>query len=121
MISGESYKDLNDKINANLAKMYHAHSFMPDDRCRFTGCTEVRSPADQGTEADWLDEIFSKYSVHRIGAHSDDWGGDSDKPCFCDLRAAIQSKVDRLVLEGQIRTLKGLPEWGEYNGSYRQE
>ncbi len=24
--------------------------------------------------------------THRIGSHSDDWGGDSDLPCDCDTR-----------------------------------
>lgn len=26
----------------------------------------------------------SGYFEHRVGSHSDDWGGDSDLPCYCN-------------------------------------
>jgi len=29
-------------------------------------------------------EKCSGYFEHRIGSHSDDWGGESDNPCFCN-------------------------------------
>lgn len=40
-----------------------------------------------------IDSIFKNYKTHRIGSHSDDWGGDSDRPCFCDLKQALEEYI----------------------------
>lgn len=40
-----------------------------------------------------LDELegeLKDYKPHRIGMHSDDWGGSSDNPCLCELASTIQ-------------------------------
>lgn len=37
-----------------------------------------------------LDKLLGTYHTHRIGSHSDDWGDESDNPCFCDLKAKLQ-------------------------------
>ena len=39
---------------------------------------------------DELEGELKDYKPHRIGMHSDDWGGSSDNPCFCELTSTIQ-------------------------------
>lgn len=56
-------------------------------------------------------QIFSRvasYKPHRIGSHSDDWGGDSDKPCDCDkptnaTPTTPSSNTEELDLNGVFR------------------
>lgn len=40
-------------------------------------------------------EKIKDYKPHRVGMHSDDWGGDSDKPCYCDLHQAIANELSK--------------------------
>jgi hypothetical protein len=38
-----------------------------------------------GKAMGWATEKeLKEYRSHRVGAHSDDWGGESDAPCYCD-------------------------------------
>jgi len=37
--------------------------------------------------------------THRIGSHSDDWGGDSDLPCDCDTRQNPTPDIDKQIDE----------------------
>ena len=39
-----------------------------------------------------LIEKLKNYKPHRIGIHSDDWGGSSDEPCYCEITSLLKNK-----------------------------
>lgn len=41
--------------------------------------------------------LRSRESNHRVGAHSDDYGGDSDYPCYCEANDLAAQQVLDLV------------------------
>lgn len=46
---------------------------------------------------------------HRIGSHSDDWGGDSDKRCDCQdtpnpTPTTLREVIDKLLTIGEVYT-----------------
>jgi len=41
-----------------------------------------------------------KKHTHRVGSHSDDWGGESDKICFCEIEKYIEQKITLAKAEG---------------------
>lgn len=45
-----------------------------------------------------LREILER-THHRVGSHSDDWGGDSDKPCYCEAEKAILALFESYASE----------------------
>lgn len=50
-------------------------------------------------QQDELKTLLKDYKMHRVGSHSDDYGGDSDKPCFCDLYDRVQTLINKAVQE----------------------
>ena len=47
----------------------------------------------------WRERWDKLEPVHRVGSHSDDWGGSSDNLCFCEIKDFIQETIDRAVKE----------------------
>ena len=66
-----------------------------------------------------IDIAFRAGFDHRVGSHSDDWGGDSDEPCHCARKQAIKRIIAQQVREARIDELGKLmppvadmiPEW----------
>jgi hypothetical protein len=64
-----------------------------------------------------LKDILKNYRVHRVGSHSDDWGGQADELCFCDLKATILKAHQSAVKEARIEDLRKVkneftaPDW----------
>lgn len=48
-----------------------------------------------GKSMGWVKE--ENYRPHRIGAHSDDWGGSSDEPCDCDIKGDWREQWHELI------------------------
>lgn len=69
-------------------------------------CWENHYPDPKSSE--WLSSYLENYHVHRIGSHSDDYGGDSDRPCFCDLEAAILTHLKSEIEKERQRCLKAI-------------
>lgn len=71
--------------------------------------SKVESKAKQETIAkvrEMVEEnIMIEQRTHRIGSHSDDWGGDSDLPCDCDEKER-KHKIE--ALESLKNKLKGI-------------
>ncbi len=46
-----------------------------------------------------IDTAFEAGFFHRIGSHSDDVGGESDKPCHCLWKEAVKAliRTEKLV------------------------
>ena len=57
---------------------------------------------------DYKQEILDilKLEPHRIGSHSDDYGGESDKPCYCTATQALA----HLINKARIDELKDMLE-----------
>lgn len=47
----------------------------------------------------WRERWDKLEPVHRVGSHSDDWGGSSDNLCFCEIKDFIQQEIDKAVKE----------------------
>lgn len=49
------------------------------------------------TSPDYKQEIqdILKLEPHRIGSHSDDYGGESDKPCYCTATQALTHLINK--------------------------
>ena len=47
------------------------------------------------------EERFEKLTTntHRIGSHSDDWGGSSDNICFCEIKQQFKTELINIVKE----------------------
>lgn len=40
-----------------------------------------------------------KLEPHRIGSHSDDYGGESDKPCYCTATQALTHLINKARID----------------------
>lgn len=60
----------------------------------------MTNPLPNNTD-DQLDEILAT-EPHRVGSHSDDWGGDSDNPCYC----TVKQKMKQLLVNERIDELE---------------
>lgn len=47
---------------------------------------------------DTIDQAL-KAGIHRIGSHSDDYGGEADMPCNCEIKKAIASLINDAVID----------------------
>lgn len=62
-----------------------------------------------------LKELLKNYKTHRIGSHSDDWGGESDKPCFCDLETELLTLFSTELNNARKEQIKAIiKKWQEF-------
>lgn len=83
-----------------------------DEGTSYYVCGTCHKPCDLYTpnQPDIL-EILKRES-HRIGAHSDDWGGDSDKPCYCTTIKQLEQYISKREVEARIdELLKTCTKW----------
>ena len=50
-------------------------------------------------------EKILEHEPHRIGMHSDDWGGTSDEKCWCNVIPEIKALTQREVKKGRVAEL----------------
>lgn len=68
--------------------------------------------ASATTKDTWRERWEKLTPIHRVGSHSDDWGGSSDNLCFCEIQDFIQQEIDRAVKEERERVRK---EYEDFN------
>lgn len=68
------------------------------------------------TSPDYKQEIqdILKLEPHRIGSHSDDYGGESDKPCYCTATQALTHLINKARID-ELKKFEARALWDDHD------